>query len=101
LCAGSYDTVNLTTIPAEAKTMFAIAREHNNSVSLFKPEIRCTDVYCTLIHALTTEVMHTYLITYSCTIVPPYLLIQYLWFRLSMVYHGQKKNWKIKEINCS
>jgi hypothetical protein len=61
-------TLNLTAILAEAKTMFASAWEHNNSVSLFKSEIRYTDVRCTLIPALTTEVTYTYLIMYLlCT----------------------------------
>jgi len=69
VCSISYDTVNLTAIPAEAKTMFANAREYNNSVSLFKSEIRCTDVHCTLIPALTTEVIYTYLITYLCAYI--------------------------------
>jgi len=55
--------LNLTTIPAEAKAMFTNAREHNNTVSLFKPELRWTGVHCTLIPALTTEVMYTYMIT--------------------------------------
>jgi hypothetical protein len=33
------------------------------------------------------------------TVVPPYPLIQYLQFQLSMVHRGLNKNWKIKEIN--
>jgi hypothetical protein len=35
------------------------------------------------------------------TAVPPFPLIQYLWFQLSVVYHDLKKNWKIKELSGS
>jgi hypothetical protein len=35
------------------------------------------------------------------TVMPLYLLIQYPWFQLYAVYHGPKRNWKIKEINVS
>jgi hypothetical protein len=34
------------------------------------------------------------------TAMPPYQLIQYPWFQLSIFYRGSKK-WKIKEINGS
>jgi hypothetical protein len=33
--------------------------------------------------------------------MPPYPLIQYPWFQLSVVYQSKKKNLKIKEINGS
>ena len=87
MCSISYDTLNLTTIPAEAKTMFASAWEHNNSVSLFKSAIRCTDIRCTLIPALTTEVMYTYLII-------SYLLV-YLCIKLNVSEKGcVRKVWR-------
>jgi hypothetical protein len=34
----------------------------------------------------------------NSTVVHPYPLIQYSQFRSAAVYHGLKKNWKIKEI---
>jgi hypothetical protein len=35
------------------------------------------------------------------TVVPPYLVIQYLRLQLPVIYRGLKNNWKIVEINSS